>query len=198
MSDFYEKNIILENERVKLTPFQEDYADDLRKIIFDKEITKYSGNHFTSNRHVEDYISKTIQARKDQHAYPFIIIDKPTGQVAGSTRFGNINFQAKRLEIGWTWYGASFRGSGINKAAKFELLKYAFEVMEFNRVQFSVDSENARSQKAVMKLGATREGLFRSNYVNAIGQVRDDIYFSIIRTEWMELKATVFGDLKED
>jgi RimJ/RimL family protein N-acetyltransferase len=80
----------------------------------------------------------------------------------------------------------------INKACKFELLKYAFEKMKFQRVQFSVDAENIRSQKAVLKLGAKKEGLFRSNYLDAFGMSRDDIYYSIVASEWNDLKETIF------
>ncbi|MNI30634.1 putative ribosomal N-acetyltransferase YdaF [compost metagenome] len=141
-----------------------------------------------------NYINRTITSRNEKLSYPFIVIDKTSNQVAGSTRFGNIVFHNKRLEIGWTWYGENFRGTCVNKATKFELLRYVFEEMSFNRVQFSVDVENIRSQKAVLKLGAKQEGVFRSNYVNAKGDCRDDVYFSIIKSEWSDLKRVVFGE----
>jgi RimJ/RimL family protein N-acetyltransferase len=189
---FFNQEIILENHRVRLVPFSEEYRNELEEIIFD------DGMEFSlcckTTEDLENYIAKTIKQRESQNGYPFIVIDNETDKVAGSTRYGNIIFQNKRLEIGWTWYGKKFRGSGLNKACKFELLKYAFEVMKFRRVQFSADIENIRSQKAIIKLGAQREGIFRANYINDEGQSRDDVYFSIVYTEWNKMKETIFKE----
>ncbi|EFM10632.1 ribosomal protein N-acetylase-like protein [Paenibacillus curdlanolyticus YK9] len=193
MNAFFDREIILENKFVKLVPLSEQYTYALRTIIFDKEITQYTGNHIVDDHDLEKYIRSALANRQEKQTYPFIVIDKLTSQVAGMTRFGNIIFHNKRLEIGWTWYGKPFRGTHVNLAAKFELLRFAFEEMMFNRVQFSVDADNLRSQKAVLKLGATQEGYFRSNYVDASGNCRDDIYYSIIRSEWLVLQRTVFS-----
>lgn len=193
MEAFYEREIVLENEQVRLVPFDAVYGDGLRRIIFDEEIARFTGNHVRTEAELQAYMAGALASRAGCDSYPFIVLDRKTGEVAGTTRFGNILFRSKRLEIGWTWYGAAYRGTGINKAAKFELLRYAFETLGFNRVQFSVDAENARSRRAVLKLGATQEGVFRCNYENARGECRDDVYFSIIRSEWPELRRTVFG-----
>lgn len=194
MDDLYSTDIVLENGLVKLVPFLKTHEIGLKKIIFDKEITRYTGNHIVSNEDLQKYITRTLTSRREEKSYPFTVIDKRTGEVAGCTRLGNINFQSKRLEIGWTWYGRPYRGTGVNKATKYELLRFAFEELRFNRVQFSVDAENIRSQKAVLKLGAKQEGIFRSNYINAAGEPRDDIYFSIICTEWPEIKKAIFSE----
>ncbi|CAH1198935.1 hypothetical protein PAECIP111893_01176 [Paenibacillus plantiphilus] len=194
MNDFYQRDIVLENKHVKLVPFHASYEEGLKQLLFDREITAFTGEHFTNDQDVKNYIGRTLNGRTANESYPFIVIDKSSGQAAGSTSFGNIRMNQKRLEIGWTWYGKAFRGTYVNKAAKFELLKFVFEEMGFNRVQFSVDAENIRSQKAVLKLGAKQEGIFRCNYVNASGECRDDIYFSIIKSEWPELARTVFSD----
>lgn len=191
---FYGQDIVLENDRVKLIPVDERITDDLRMILHDEEITHYSGDRMKNEEDYENYMREMKQLRALKQGYPFIVIDKNRGGVAGTTRLGNIHFGNKRLEIGWTWYGSEYRGTGINKACKYELLKYVFETMNFNRVQFSVDQENARSQKAVLKLGATQEGVFRHNYVNADGESRDDVYFSIIRPEWKEIKERFFKE----
>lgn len=192
-SNFYSQNIVLENDFVRLVPFEIDIAQGLKMIINDTEITHYTGNHIRTEKDFERYIDRINEVRIKGQGYPFIVIDTKSGQIAGTTRFGNINFDCKRLEIGWTWYSKQFRGSGINKACKYEMLKYIFEVMEFNRVQFSVDKENERSQRAVIKLGAKQEGVFRCNYVNAKRECRDDIYFSIIKSEWPEIKLKYFN-----
>ncbi|MFD2615688.1 GNAT family N-acetyltransferase [Paenibacillus gansuensis] len=194
MNEFFQTDIVLENDIVRLVPFNESYECGLRKIIFDKGITQSTGNYIVTNEDFKEYMSRTLSSRRDGASYPFIVIHKTSGQVAGSTRFGNMVFQSKRLEIGWTWYGEVYRGTGINKATKYELLTFAFEKLNFNRVQFSVDTDNLRSQKAVLKLGAKQEGIFRSNYINAKGEPRDDVYFSIIKSEWPGIKATEFSE----
>lgn len=191
-NDFFFNDIILENRIVKLVPFIENYKEQLKKIIFDEEV--YYTIECKSNEDLDKYIIETVKQRKTGNSYPFIIIDKRTNEVAGSTRYGNIQFNNKRLEIGWTWYGKSFRGTGLNKACKFELLKFAFEEMEFRRVQFSADIRNTRSQQAIRKLGAKKEGVFRANYIDTSGVSRDDVYFSIIHSEWDEIKNNVFKE----
>jgi RimJ/RimL family protein N-acetyltransferase len=192
MINLFKNEITMENSRVKLVPFAKKYEMDLRKIIKDDDIT-YTVTCKT-NEDVSKYVERMLGRRQDNVLYPFIIIDKITNEVAGSTSFGHIFEDNKRLEIGWTWLGKSFRGTGLNKACKYELIKYAFEMMQFRRVQWSADIDNIRSQKAILKLGATREGLFRSNYINRYGESRDDVYFSMVDSEWDSIKQSVFKE----
>lgn len=192
INEFYANNIILENHIVKLVPFEVIYKEQLKKIIYDEEV--YYTIECKSDEELQKYVTETVNQRNLEISYPFIIIDKRTNEIAGSTRYGNVQFNSKRLEIGWTWYGKPFRGTGLNKACKFELLKYAFEEMGFRRVQFSADVRNIRSQQAIKKLGATREGVFRANYIDSSGLSRDDVYFSIIHSEWKEIKQNIFKD----
>jgi RimJ/RimL family protein N-acetyltransferase len=194
MDNFFLQDIVLENDVIKLVPFNESFKEGLRNIIYDKEITKYTGNHIETEVDLKNYIRRTLKSRADKSRYPFVVFNKKLGQVAGSTSFGNLEFKSKRLEIGWTWYGETFRGTETNKATKYEMLRFSFEELYFNRVQFSIDAENLRSQKAVLKLGAKQEGTFRSNYVNEKGEPRDDVYFSIIKTEWSEIKSSYFKE----
>lgn len=107
---FFHETIILENQRVKLVPLSEQHEEGLRSIIFDEELWKFS-IQCRSEEDVRSYINKTMEHRKAGRAYPFVVIDKQTNEVAGATRFGNIVFPNKRLEIGWTWYGSKFRGA---------------------------------------------------------------------------------------
>ena len=111
-------------------------------------------------------------SRKNKACYPFIIVDKQTNEVAGSTRFGNINQKSEKCEIGWTWYGTQFQGTGLNKAAKYELLNFGFETLGFRRIQLSADLENIRSQKAIEKLGAQREAFLEIIILTPMGSVK--------------------------
>ena len=193
-SPILKTKIILENERVKLLPFESERNDELKEIIFDDSIWTFMGMYIQTESDFNNYIENTLKQKEAGICYPFIIIDKLNDRVAGSTRYGYINKASQKCEIGWTWYGREFQGTGLNKACKFELLKFGFERIGFRRIQFSADSENIRSQKAIEKLGAKKEGLFRNNYIDSEGRSRDDVYFSIIIDEWAEIKTSVFSE----
>lgn len=187
-------NIQLENDRVLLVPFDNPRNEELKEIIFDKEIWKFMGMNITNEQGFKNYLAKTIKDKNNRLCYPFLIIDKENNKVAGCTRYGNVNTANKKCEIGWTWYGTEFQGTGLNKACKYELLKFGFENIGFKRIQFSTDKENQRSQKAIEKLGAQKEGVFRNNYISANGDSRTDVYYSIIKEEWNALKEERFSE----
>ncbi|WP_343695735.1 GNAT family protein [Flavobacterium sp.] len=193
-SEILQSEIILENERVLLIPFESERNIELKEIIFNDEIWKYMGMYVRNDQDFENYIQSTLKQKADGVCYPFLIIDKTTDQVAGSTRYGYLNYASEKCEIGWTWYGKDFQGTGLNKACKYELLKFGFENIQFRRIQFSADLENERSQSAIEKLGALKEGLFRNNYIDSEGNSRDDVYYSIILEEWQNTKRDYFGE----
>jgi RimJ/RimL family protein N-acetyltransferase len=109
---------------------------------------------------------------------------------------GNISFIDKRVEIGWTWYGNDYRGTGINTHCKFLLLQYAFETLQFERVEIKTDFLNERSKAALKKIGATFEGVLRSHMQMPHNRRRDSAYFSILKNEWPGIKQTVFANLQ--
>jgi RimJ/RimL family protein N-acetyltransferase len=195
--NFLDEEIILENQRVKLVPFNRCDALKLESIIFDDSVWKYMGIFVKTRNDLENYIENTLELQGKNH-YAFLIFDKQTNEFAGSTRFGNINFNSEKLEIGWTWYGKKHHGTGLNHATKFELLRYCFENIQVRRVQFSADLENLASQKAILKLGAKKEGVFRNNYIDSSGKSKDDVYFSIIIEEWEIIKQTNFGLISQE
>lgn len=186
-------DIQLENERVLLLPFNHNRYHELKEIIFEDDIWEYMGMQMKTENDFNNYVATTLRDKKNGISYPFLIIDKKTNQIAGSTRYGYINSRSEKCEIGWTWYGKKFQGTGLNKACKFELLKFGFENIGFRRIQFSVDEENKRSQKAVEKLGATKEGIFRNNYIAPNGSSRNDVYYSIIKENWKAIKVERFS-----
>jgi len=186
--------IKLENERVLLIPFESLRNQELRNIIFEDQIWKFMGQFIRTDLDFEAYINTTLEAKANEICYPFLIIDKKTGRVAGSTRYGHLNPSSEKCEIGWTWLGTDFQGTGLNKACKYELLKFGFETIGFRRIQFSADQENRCSQKAIEKLGAIKEGVFRNNYIAADGQSRNDVYYSLIRDDWKSIKQDRFAE----
>jgi len=122
---------------------------------------------------------------------PFAIVETVKDKVVGSTRYLNIRPEHRSLEIGWTWLGQEWQRSAINTEAKLLLLAHAFEVLGCMRVEFKTDARNERSQRALLRIGATREGVLRNHMIVQGDYVRDSVYFSVIAAEWPDVKARV-------
>ncbi len=177
--------MILENSRARLVPFSPRAAENLSEIIYDQNIWTYMGHYIKTEKDLNEYIQNTLSAQENKTAIPFLIVDKHHGALGGCSRFGKIDLNNKRAEIGWTWYGTQFQGTGLNSAAKELMLEYGFKELGLNRIQLGADLRNIRSQKAIEKLGATREGIRRNHYVDSDGNCQDDVYYSIIKEDWV-------------
>jgi N-acetyltransferase len=194
LENLFDQEIVLENKRVRLTALQENDFTILEKIAFEERIWQWGLSNLSTPDLLLTYINTALQERKIGQSYPFLIYDKESGAFAGSTRYGAISAPNKRLEIGWTWLHPDFHGTGLNSACKFELLKFAFEDLGTNRVEFKTDALNWQSRKAIRKLGATEEGLFRKHLITSTGRIRDSVFYSIIVEEWPMIKKTVFKE----
>ena len=195
LGQFFESEIILENERARLSPLSREHIAELSKIAFEPALWKLSTTRIEKPEDLKNYIDTALEERAKGQSYPFLIFDKQIKRVAGCTRYGAISLPNKRLEIGWTWLHPSFHGSGLNKSCKFLLLKFAFEELGLNRVELKTDVLNWQSRKAMLKLGAVQEGIFRKHIITDTGRVRNSIYFSFTNDDWPGLKQTVFADL---
>ncbi len=185
--------MILENERVRLIPFNINTAKGLHEIIFDDAIWEFMGHYIRNQKDLDNYINNTLQAKIANTAIPYLIVDKDYGTLAGCTRFGKIDTNNKRAEIGWTWYGTQFWGTGLNTAVKALLLDFGFINLQLNRIQFGADTRNIRSQKAIEKLGATKEGIRRNHYIDSEGVSRNDVYYSITKEDWLHHQQLVLS-----
>jgi RimJ/RimL family protein N-acetyltransferase len=194
MKDIFKESIQLETTHFSLVPFDEQSSEGLDRIAFDAETWEFMETRVTDGNSLADYRATAIREREQAQSYPFIVYDKKTNQVAGSTRFGLIDPVCKALEIGWTWYGKAYRGSGINKACKYLLLSYAFESLGANRVSFAAATENRRSRRAIEKIGGVFEGVLREVFPDPEGHFRDLAVFSILKSEWETLKSTTFAE----
>ncbi len=186
--------LILENEQTRLTPLQLADASKLHPIaIVEKDLLSLSPSCIHTEELLNTYIQTALQAKENHIRYPFLIFDKNQQQYAGSTSFGNISNPNARIEIGWTWIGKNFQRTGLNRANKFLMLQYAFEVLEFERVELKTDGRNVQSRTAMEKIGATFEGILRSHTVMSDGYRRDTFYYSILKSEWPTIKEDIFG-----
>jgi N-acetyltransferase len=191
---FFEQVIILENERASITPLMLSDFEALEAIAYHPKIWKLGMSNLNGPAQLKAYIQTALTEKERHLSYPFLIFDKQNNRVAGSSRYGNISFEHKRLEIGWTWLHPDFHGTGLNKACKFLLLQFAFEKLQFNRVEIKTDVINQQSRKAIVKIGATEEGVFRRHQITSEGRVRDSAYYSIIKEEWPMIKSTIFNE----
>ncbi len=185
----------LENQRAKLLSLENYHYRDLLPLSKEVDLNAYGGSDISSEPKLTAYIKDAIKRRELGTALPFIIFDKKYNKFAGSTRFGNIDKTNKVVHIGWTWLGENFRGSGLNQHIKFLMLRYAFEKLKYERVEFRIDERNTRSRKAVEKLGATLEGIMRKDIITKNGRRRNSCCYSILKEEWEEIKNTRFIDL---
>jgi RimJ/RimL family protein N-acetyltransferase len=185
----HNQDYILENERVLLRPLQEkDFEHLLPFAMQEQDLWQYSLVQAIGADGLKNYIQAALQAKENKTEYPFIVFDKVKNTYAGSTRFYDIQLQNSSTQLGFTWYGKSFQGSGLNNHCKYLLLEFAFEKIGFERVEFRADNDNARSIAAMKKIGCVQEGILRSNGYRANGQRRDSIVLSILKHEWIQSK----------
>lgn len=176
---------ILENEKVLLRPLQtNDFENLVRFSAEQPELWKYSLITAAGPGNLQNYLQAAERGRNEQKEYPFIVFDKKSNQYAGSTRFYDIQPDFQTLQLGYTWYGKEFQGTGLNKNCKYLLLEFAFEKWKMERVEFRADNENARSIAAMKNIGCKADGVLRSNVPKREGGRRDSIVLSILKHEW--------------
>ena len=162
---------ILEDERVRLRPLE---ADDIRFLLpyalNEPDTWKYSALSARGEHGMRNYIATALNNRTAGKEYAFIVFDKAANEYAGSTRFYDIQPDNDTLQLGYTWYGKKYRGTGLNKHCKFLILQFAFETLGMMRVEFRADARNERSIAAMKSIGCTVEGILRSNMWLEIGR----------------------------
>lgn len=194
LATLFEQHIELSDDQVLLTPFQPEHEKGFAQIAFDFDIWQATSPHIRTEEDLHKYTEELLNAQKNKSKYPFTIIEKASGRVAGCSTYMSISPENNRLEIGSTWLGKDFHGTGLNKHCKFLLFRYAFEELGVRRLELKTDVLNMRSRKAIMKMGAKEDGILRSHQVMPGGRVRDTVYYSILDHEWPEVKQRIFGD----
>jgi RimJ/RimL family protein N-acetyltransferase len=185
----------LENNRVKLSILGLRNYNHLSSIAKEENLIQFSPSKIDTSEDLKAYVQTAVDAYYNKTAIPFIIFDKAKKAYAGCTRFGFINYKNKVLHIGWTWLGCEFQGTGLNTNVKFLMLQYAFEFLQFDKVEFRIDARNVVSRKAVEKLGAKLEGILRKDTLMLNGFKRSTCCYGILKEEWTDIKNTHFNDL---
>jgi RimJ/RimL family protein N-acetyltransferase len=193
-----EVEYILEDERVLLKPLTAaDIGLLLPYAINEPDTWKYSAVNPAGEEGMRSYVSEALKARAESKEYAFIVYDKQYNEYAGCTRFYDIQPQYQSLQLGYTWYGEKFRGTGLNNHCKFLLLQLAFDELGILRVEFRADANNARSIAAMKGLGCKVDGILRSVMPLPDGTRRNTIVLSILKDEWDNgTKELLRGKLK--
>lgn len=177
-------NLTLENQKVLLRPITRQDFSLLKPLAADPTLWVY----FTQDLSLEDEFEEWAKPAFSGERLQFTVIDKLSNRLAGSTAFGNFSARDQRIEIGWTWIGREFHGSGINLQMKMLMMEYAFETLGMKRVEIKTDVLNQPARKALLKMGITEEGILRSHTLMTKGRRRDTIYYSVLESEWVEIK----------
>src|SRR5512143_2502919 len=182
--------ITLMGRFVRLEPLSEEHVPGLAAIGQDDEIWKYM---VYGSIHTEDDMRGWVRDILDRAAQgsdlPFAVIDLASGCIAGATRYLEIRPEHRSLEIGGTWYGSAHRRTRVNTETKYLLLEHAFEALDCIRVQLKTDSRNERSQRAIERIGAVKEGVLRNHMILPDGHVRHSVYYSVLDSEWPSVKV---------
>ncbi|RIX51035.1 N-acetyltransferase [Paenibacillus nanensis] len=194
----FHPNLTLENQRVKLVHLQSQHVEPLADLLCDPRIWEYTWRKRMTAAEVKLALETAIRSKESGLQLPFAIEDRRTGLLAGTTRLGDTDLLNRSVEIGWTWLSPAFWGTGLNAACKLLLLEYCFEQLGVIRVQFSASGKNERSQRALEKIGAVKEGVLRRHRVDLTdsGAVHDNVFFSILDSEWPQVKTKLQSMLK--
>jgi len=188
-------NITLSSERIRLRILTIEDSKALVAAASDGELWNLPFTVVPSAETIDDYIQHALQGYQAGTVLPFIVEDIATGKIIGSTRFWKIDRKNLKLEIGSTWYSKSWQRTYVNTEAKYLLLQYAFEELNCVRVQFTTDVLNEKSQNAILRLGAQKEGVVRNERIMPNGRKRNSVRFSIIDEEWPNIKDNLIKKL---
>lgn len=181
--------VTLEGTVVRLEPLTLAHLDALCEVGLEPSLWALTSNKVNSAQDMREYVEQALSEQHAGSALPFATVERASGRVIGSTRFGNITPPHRRIEIGWTWISPPWQRSPVNTEAKLLMLTHAFETLGCRRVELKTSALNTRSRNAMLRIGATEEGTLRQHMINADGSSRDSVYFSILDAEWGAVKA---------
>ena len=189
------QNLKLETDKVLLRPMGQDDIVSFARLANEPSIWRYFTFLLNNSAELQRWIETALKEREEGKRIPFTIIEKATNEVCGSTSLGSISYYDKRIEIGWSWLGKHYQGTGINFHTKYCMLCYVFDVLNWERVEIKTDNLNERAKQGLRKIGAKEEGVLRSHMQMPLDRRRDSVYFSILKNEWPKVKNSIFKDI---
>ncbi len=180
--------ITLEGQHVRLDPLSPAHEEPLLAAAADGELWNSTVTIVPTRANMAGYIATALNAQAQGRELGFVIIQKSSRQIVGTTRFYNIEPQDRHVEIGYTWLAASAQRTAVNTETKLLLLTHAFESWRCIRVALVTDVLNQQSRAAILRLGAKEEGILRNHMIMPDGRYRDSVLFSITESEWLSVK----------
>ena len=187
--------VVLEGRHVRLDPLTLDHVDALAAVGLDAELWRWSPRPVRTRGEMEAYVRAALEGQGRGDTLPFATVERATGTVVGSTRFGNAVPEHRRVEVEWTWIARPWQRTAVNTEAKLLLLRRAFGPLGCRRVELKTDARNDRSRRAILRLGAVEEGTLRKHMETASGHVRDTVSFSVTDDEWPAVEAGLVARL---
>lgn len=185
------ETIELFGEAVLLKPMTKEDVEGIYACCQDERIWTNMFDTLQTREDVQAYVDQALTNRETGTEYPFVIVLRATNEIIGSTRFFDIATAHKRLELGHTWLHPSVWRTNVNTECKYLLLTYCFEQLQLQRVQIKTGHKNTRSQKAIERIGATKEGILRNHMIRPNGEVRHTVMYSVVQEEWLEVKRHI-------
>jgi N-acetyltransferase len=179
----------LQGSYVRLEPLSRTHLAGLCEVGLEEELWRWIPDPVRTPEQMAAYVEAALKDQESGMALPFAQVEKATGRVIGSTRYANIERTYHRVEIGWTWVASKWQRTAVNTESKYLLLRHAFERLGCMRVELKTDSLNAKSRAAILRIGAKEEGLFRNHMITSSGRIRHTVYFSVVDSEWPEVKV---------
>jgi len=181
--------VVLEGVHVRLEPLSRKHIAGLCEVGLEEQLWRWIPTPVRTADDMAAYVELALKEQANGMSLPFAQIEKATGRLIGSTRYMNIDRVHHRVEIGCTWIGREWQRTAANTEAKYLLLRHAFETLDCMRVELKTDSLNDKSRAAILRIGAKEEGIFRNHMITSTGRIRHTVYFSVIDSEWPEVKS---------
>lgn len=189
--------VTLEGSLVQLVPMNADHKSALLTAAADGKLWNLWYTSVPSHDTIDAYIDSKLRAYEEDTFLPFVVIDKKTNQVIGSTSYLNASAENRRLEIGYTWYAKSYHKTGFNTECKYLLLSHAFQQLNCIAVEFRTHIANEISRAAITRLGAKQDGILRNHRILKDGSYRDSVIFSILESEWADVKVSLEKKMRQ-
>ncbi|MEI2356980.1 GNAT family N-acetyltransferase [Mesobacillus zeae] len=187
---------VLNGETVQLVAMEKNHIAGLWEAAKPDQIWTHMATKISSYSEMESAVEQALAEKEKGLQFPFVVVERSTGRIIGSTRYLDISTQNRSLEIGWTWYNPAFWRTRVNTECKLLLLEHVFEKLKMNRVCLKTDERNIRSQRAIERIGGVKEGVLRKDKILADGFARNTVYFSILPDEWPQVKERLNSRLK--
>ncbi len=191
MNQLWDFQAPLQGKDVDLCPISKVHTQAIQRAVQDGELWQLWYTSVPNAEAVDGYVAQALNEKSKGDSVPFVVLERLTGKLIGSTRYCNIDRKNRRLEIGHTWYAKSYQRTGVNTQCKFMLLQHAFESLDIATVEFRTHWHNQPSRNAIERIGAKQDGVLRQHRIMPDGSFRDTVVYSITHTEWPAVKASL-------